>query len=247
VWRIDGLRTGFCLQLLVEPSTLDVTIPREARPLRADAVEDLSPALRRVLASQPEYAAWTPSRICLYYMETVHVGRIRVTERDPDKAPMIGVWTLAAVDAVGGVRKDVVLRLFTNTGRLERAAQVNGLDLRKVRSTVRDIAYEYDADAPPIGTRYQVKLSKTLLTWAGRRVSDSTRAKGPLSVEWRADSRRRGPMTARLVLTPEWSQAMVGSLQVEGEDELANAIRTSPIRFVGPAILGGGGQLAFGR
>jgi hypothetical protein len=247
VWQIDGLRTGFCVQLLVDPAQLDVTIPGASRPLRADAIEDLSPVLRTVVSNQPEYAAWTPSAVCLYYMETVDVGSLRVTERDPNKVPMIGVWTLAAADAAGGARKDVVLRFFTNNGRLERAGQVSGLDLRTVRSTVRDIANEDDATAPPIGTRYQLKLGKTLLTWDGRRVGDSTRASGPLSSEWRADSRRRGPMTARLVLTPEWTKAMVGSLQVEGEDDFADAIKASPIRFVGPAVLGGRGELAFGR
>jgi len=247
VWRIEGLRTGFCVQLLVDPQRLDVTIPGDARPLRADAIQDLNPVLRNVISNQPEFAGWTPSTICLYYMETVDLGSLRVSEQDPDKAPMIGVWSLAAADVAGGGRKDAVLRFFTNTGRLERAGQVNGLDLRKVRSTVRDIENDYDATAPPIGIRYQFKLGKTLLTWDGRRVSDSTRANGPVSSDWRADSRRRGRMTARLTLTPEWTKAMAGSLRVEGEDDFADAIKSSPVRFVGPAVLGGGGELAFGR
>ena len=247
VWQIEGLHTGFCVQLLIDPQQLDFAIPRDARPLRADAMADLNPLLRTVISSQPEFAAWTPSRLCLYYMETVDVGSLRVSERDPGKAPMIGVWALAAADAAGGARKEVVLRMYTNTGRLERAGQVNGLDLRKVRSTVRVLDNEDDASAPPIGIRYQLKLGKTLLTWDGRPVGDSTRANGPQSSEWRADSRRRGQMTARLTLTPEWTKAMVGSLRVEGEDAFANAIKASPIRFVGPAVQGGGGELAFGR
>ena len=247
VWQIKGLRAGFCVQLLIDPQKLDVAIPRSARPLRADAIDDLNPLLRGVITNQPEFAAWTPSRLCLYYMETVDVGSLRVTERDPSKAPMIGVWALAAADAEGGARKDVVLRLFTNTGRLERAGQVNGLDLRTVRSTVRDIGNEDDPSAAPIGIRYQLKLGKTLLTWEGREVDDSTRAVGPMSTEWRADSKRRGRMTARLTLAPEWTKAMAGSLRVEGEDDFADAIKASPIRFVGPVVVGGGGELAFGR
>lgn len=247
VWRIEGLRAGFCVQLMVDPVQLDVSLPRGARPLRADAIDDLSPALRSVVASQPEFAGWTPSTICLYYMETVDAGSSRVSQRNPSKAPMIGVWSLAAADSVGRGRKDVVLRLFTNTGRLERAAQVSGLDLREVRSTVRDIDDDEDATAPPIGIRYEFKLGKALLTWDGRRVSDSTRATGPVTTEWHADSRRHGPVAARLILTPQWTKAMVGVLRVEGEDAFADAIKASPIRFVGPAMVGGGGELAFGR
>ena len=220
---------------------------REARPVRADAVPDLSPALRSVLQEQPQYASWSPSQLCLYYMETVDVGSLRVSERTLTKVPLLGVWSLAAADVNGGARRDVVLRLFTNTGRLERAGQVNGLDLRKVRSTVELIENEDDPSAPPLGTRYEIQLGKTTLIWDGRQVTDSTQVSSAVTSEWRADSRRRGPMSARLVLRPRWTKAMVGSLRIEGEDVVADAIKASPVRFVAPAILGGGGDLTFGR
>jgi hypothetical protein len=233
------------VQLLVDPQQLGLTVPAEARPLRADAMEDLSPVLRTVVSTQPEFATWTPSTICLYYMETVDAGPQRVSERNPAKAPMIGVWALAAADVGGGARKDVVLRLFTNAGRLERAGEVAGLNIRTVRSTVRTILNE--ETGAPVGLRYQFKLGKTTLTWDGSPVSDSTRANGPVSSEWRAESRRGSQVTARLTLTPEWTKAMAGSLRVEGKDVFAKAIKASPIRFVGPAMQGGGGELAFGR
>ena len=220
---------------------------RESRPLRADAVPDLSPALKSVLQEQPQYASWSPSQLCLYYMETVDVGSLRVSERSPDKVPLLGIWSLAATDVNGGARRDVVLRLFTNTGRLERAGQVNGLDLRKIRGKVEEIENEDDPTAPPIGTRYELQMGKTIVIWDGRRVTDSTQASGTVTSQWRADSRRRGPMSARLVLRPQWTKAMVGSLRIEGSDDFADAIKASPVRFVAPAILGGGGALTFGR
>jgi hypothetical protein len=247
VRRIEGLQTGYCVQLLLDPAKLDVSIPQGARPLRADAVQDLSPVLRNVIANQPEFAGWTPSKICMYYMETVDVGSLRVTERNPEEAPMVGVWSLLAADGAADAPKEVALRLFTNNGRLERAAEVSGLDLRKVRSEVRTIPNEDDPAAPPIGVQRTVRLNKTLLTWEGRRVSDSARVRAPLTMEWRADSKRRGPMTARLALSAEWSKGMAGSLRVEGEDDFAEAVKASPVRFVGPAVMGGSGELAFGR
>jgi hypothetical protein len=247
VWTIQGLQTGYCVQLLLDPARLDVRIPSGTRPLRADAIEDLSPVLRTVVANQPEFAGWTPSKICMYYMQSVDVGSLRVSERDPAKAPMVGVWSLSAAEGAGNQARDIALRLFTNSGRLERAAEVSGLDLRKVDSDVRSIPNENDAQAPPIGIRRTVKLNKTLLTWEGRQVDDSTQASGPLTMLWRADSKRRGAMTARLALTPEWTKGMAGSLRVEGDDDFAEAVKASPIRFVGPAVIGGGGELAFGR
>lgn len=247
MWQIQGLQTGYCVQLLLDPTRLDVNIPQGARPLRADAIEDLSPALRTVVTHQPEFAGWTPSKICMYYVQSVDVGSLRVSERDPEKVPMIGVWSLSAAEGAGNEAQDVALRLFTNNGRLERAAEVSGLDLRKVESEVRSIPNENDAKAPPIGIRRTVKLNKTSLTWEGRQVDDSTRTEGSVTMLWRADSKRRGSMTARLALTPEWTRGMAGSLRVEGDDDFAEAVKSSPIRFVGPAVIGGGGQLAFGR
>jgi hypothetical protein len=247
VWRIEGLQTGFCVQLMLDPAKLHVSMPRGARPLRADAIEDLSPVLRNVVTHQPEYASWTPSKICMYYMQTVDVGSLRVSARDPQKAPMLGVWTISAAQGEGTAAHDVVLRLFTNSGRLERAGEVSGLDLRKVESEVRNLPNEDDPAAPPIGVRRSVRLKKTMLTWEGRQVDDSTKANGAVTVVWRADSKRRGPMTARLALTPEWTKGMAGSLRVEGDDDFAEAVKASPVRFVGPAVVGGNGELAFGR
>jgi hypothetical protein len=232
---------------LLDPSKLEVSIPRGARPLRADAIEDLSPVLRTVVSHQPEFAGWTPSKICMYYMRAVDVGALRVSARDPEKVPMVGVWSLSAAEGAGNTPRDVALRLFTNNGRLERAAEVSGLDLRKVDSEVRNIPNEHDASAPPIGVRRTVRLNKTLLTWESRQVDDSAKADGSLTLVWRAESKRRGPMTARLALSPEWTKGMAGSLRVEGDDDFAEAVKASPIRFVGPAVIGGTGRLAFGR
>jgi len=222
-------------------------MPKGARPLRADSMEDLSPVLRNVLTHQPEFASWTPSKICMYYMQSVDVGPVRVSARDPRKAPMVGVWSLSAAEGAGNAARDVALRLFTNNGRLERAAEVSGLDLRRVDSEVRSIPNENDASAPPIGIIRSVRLNKTLLTWEGRQVDDSAKANGPVTMVWRAESKRRGRMTARLALTPEWTRGMAGSLRVEGDNDFAEAVKASPIRFVGPAFLGGTGELAFGR
>jgi hypothetical protein len=235
------------VQLLVDPGKLDVAIPRGARPLRADSIEDLSPVLRNVITHQPEFAGWTPSKICMYYMQRVDAGTHRVRERNPEKAPMVGVWSLTAADRAGNTPRDVALRLFTNNGRLERAAEVSGLDLRRVEGEVRTIPNEYDASAPPIGVRRTVKLQRTLLIWEGRQVDDSTKTDSTVTVVWRADSKRGAPMTARLALRPVWTKGMAGSLKVEGKDDFAQAVKASPIRFVGPALVGGEGELAFGR
>lgn len=183
----------------------------------------------------------------MYYMQTVDVGSLTVTERDLEDVPMVGVWSLSAAEGPGNTVREVALRLFTNNGRLERAADLSGLDLRKVRTEVREIPNDNDASAPPIGILRTVRLNKTLLTWEGRQVDDSSQAQGALTHVWLARAKGRGTVTARLTLAPTWTKGMAGSLRVQGDDDLAEAVKASPIRFVGPAVLGGGGELAFGR
>jgi hypothetical protein len=50
-----------------------------------------------------------------------------------------------------------------------------------------------------------------------------------------------------VTFTPEWSRPLVGVLSVEGKDDLAKALKASPIRFVGPRYYGGKGELRFSR
>lgn len=209
-------------------------------------MEDLSPVLQTVISNQPEAAAWTPSNICMYFVRTVDLGSRRISESKPDKLPMVGVWSLTAADS-SGVAREIALRFFTNHGGLERAGRMDGFDLRRVRTKVRSIPNDHDPEAPPIGLQREVRLNKAILIWEGRRVDDSTRAAEPVATEWRGNSDRRGPVTARLVLTPEWTKGMAGSLRILGDDDFAESVKASPIRFVGPALLGGGGELVFGK
>jgi hypothetical protein len=44
-------------------------------------------------------------------------------------------------------------------------------------------------------------------------------------------------------VAPTSSRSMIGSLIVQGDDDLAKALRSSPIRYVGPNYRGGGGEL----
>lgn len=244
VWRLEGLQTGFCVQLLLDPSKLDPQMTGGARPARADAVADLHPALRNVIATQPEFASWSPSTLCLYYVSTVDAGPFKVSGSNPAKAPLIGAWSVAATEGKG--TRHVALTAFTNYGRLQRAAGLEKLELKRIRSEVDSVMDEEAPEPLRIGTRFRIRLGKAHLIWDGRLTDDSTRAAGPASSEWLVPGSGRRTV-ARVSLSPDWTRAMVGSLRVEGKGDFAEALKASPIRFVGPAFTGGGGEFAFGR
>lgn len=244
-WQLERLHQGFCVQLLVDPADVARRLPRDARPLAAEQATDLHASIESIVASQPEFASWAPARLCLFYFDGVQAGGRRVSHKERRKAPMLALWTVAAVEPTGQ-RGDVALEIFTNNSRLERTAEDANVDLRVARTTVGDVP-EDDEGRPSPDDRYEIRIGKTLITWDGRPAGDSTPQGPPFACAWRAEGRRGGWVEGSLTVHPSMTGGMIGSLKVSGKGELADALRKSPIRFVGPGYQGGSGSLAFHR
>lgn len=253
VWQLQDLRSGFCVQLLVDSGTVARGLPPEFHPIRADQLSDLHPTLRGVVQNQPEYASWIPSKLCLYYFGDVDAGAARVQSKDSRKAPLLAAWTAAAAEVGSGTRRDVALEFVSGSGRLSRAAQRAGVNMIEARSVIGMVPFVSEEGVPSSDSRYQLKIGKTLITWDGRAVGDGTRVDKPIEADWLARGRRSETSRridwwhARLLLTPAWSRGMAGSLRVQGNDDFAKVLRASPIRFVGPLFSEGRGELHFER
>jgi hypothetical protein len=253
VWELENLRSGFCVQLLVDSSTVARGLTPDLRPVRADQVSGLHPALHGVVQNQPEYASWIPSRLCLYYFTGIDAGATRVQSKDSRKAPLLAAWTAPAVEVRSGARREVALQFVSGSGRLSSAAQRAGVNLIEARSVIGMVPFVSEEGVPSSDSRYQLKIGKTLITWDGRPVGDSTRVEKPIEADWLArgrrseTSRRSDWWHARMLLEPAWSRGMAGSLRVQGKDDFAKALKASPIRFVGPLYSQGRGELRFER
>jgi hypothetical protein len=216
------------------------------RALPAEGMEDLHPALRSEIAVQPEFAAWSPSRLCLFYFGRVDAAGMRVGNDNPRKAPLLGIWTVAATDPASGARLDLALEMFTNSSRLESAGRLAGLNVREVRTTV-GVVPEDEEGRPSNEDRYTLRVGKTLITWDGRPATDSAPTTAPAVDSWRAEGRRGGWVTGSFTLTARMTGGMIGSLKVEGKDALATMLKKSPMRFVGPWYRGGSALLSLSR
>lgn len=246
VWRLDELHQGFCVQFLVEPAAMARQIPEGVRILPAEDTEDLHPALRNEIAGQPEFAAWSPSRLCLYYFGRVDAAGMRVRNDNPRKAPLLGIWTVAATAPASGERQDVALEMFTNSSRLESSGRLAGLNFREVRTTI-GVVPEDEEGRPSDEDRYTLRVGKTLITWDGRPAADSAPMEAPAAASWRAEGRRGGWVNGSFTLTARMTGGMIGSLKVEGKDALATMLKKSPMRFVGPWYHGGSAVLSLSR
>jgi hypothetical protein len=240
IWALEGLRAGYCISFLTDPASARDELDKSLRLLRADGDSALHPALRQVIQSQPEFAAWSPSSLCFYYTDAVRLGSRRIVEHDARKAQMLGIWSIGAVEQGSQIRRDLVLGMYASRERLRTAAAADLVQLEEAEAAFR-------AGADTVGDQYSQRIGKTLLVWIGRTAGDSARVPQPVRESWRVPGRRRMVWSADLSLMPTWARDLVGSLRVEGKGDLAKSLRASPIRFVGPFYHGGRGQLRFSR
>jgi len=106
------------------------------------------------------------------------------------------------------------------------------------------------ADRVPGGTedRYELKVGKTLIMFEGHAAPDSTLLTAPVEESWVFAGTRGGVVWRILAaLQPTSTRALVGALRIQGKDDLAMALRASPIRLVGPIYSGGTGEILFSR
>lgn len=229
------------MRFLLNPSQAPKFPKNDFLLLRADQDPSLHPALRQVIATQPEFRSWAPSRLCFYYLDAIQIGDHREADKKHQKPQLLAMWSLATVAVATKAQRDFIVDLYGGRGGMGRAAEGTGVPMEEVRA---DVAAAVDT----VPDAYSVKIGKTLLVWNGRPARDSTRVTQPLVESWSiVGLRNLGIWQTELELGPQWSQPLVGSLRVEGKGDLAKALKASPIRFVGPLYRGGGAKLRFRR
>ena len=243
-WRLKGLRTAFCIQFLMDSASDALEdLPPGYRPVPASEAADLHLSLRGVVQEQPEFAAWSPSRLCFEAVDTVQTAEFTLADRSGRHPQLFATWTVLAA-APGGHAGDVALRLFANSDRLIRSARLAGQKVREARVAVGLVPSVDEDGVPSSDERFQVKVGGTTITWDGPPARERTAVREPWAIGWAATGAKDGVVSGEVVLSPVSSRAMVGSLKVDGKDAFAKALRASPTRFAGPAYQGGGGSIS---
>jgi len=245
-WEIRGLRRAFCVQFLLDSVADGIgSLPAGYRLVPAGRIRNLHPSLRDVV-SQPGMASWSPSRLCLYALDSVRASQFNLTNHNGRKPHLLAVWSVAAADSTGAPR-DVALEVYAGSGNMVRSARLVEQSMHEGRLSVGRVPGEDDNGVPRTDQRFQVKLGKTTVTWDGHPAGDSAAVQGRVESGWLADGTRGRTVTGRVVLQPAFSRAMAGSLKVDGKGDLAEALRASPTRFAGPEYFGGTGVVLLGH
>jgi len=242
-WNLVGLRTGFCIDFLMDSTAATKQVRKVDKGylvVPARHYVRLNPALEGLVGRRPEFAQWIPASVCIISADEVTVGGRTVTDDDPEKRQMVGFWGIAARPANQLLSDSIMVVpvLFTNNHKIDRNSELQGLKVDTVEEDRGD-----EPDKP--GDRfYEVRVKKADIHWTGHMAGTPAAAeprtwtlmfKGNGSIPWFADVR----------LEPGEQQFVVGSLRIQGKDDLAKALKASPIRMQGPAFWGGSGSFSF--
>lgn len=183
-WVLKGLRTAFCIQFLMDSASDALEdLPPGYRPVPASEAADLHLALRGVVQEQPEFAAWSPSRLCFEAVDTVQTAEFTLADRSGRHPQLFATWTVLAA-APGGPAGDVALRLFANSDRLIRSARLAGQKVREARVAVGLVPSEDEDGVPSADERFQVKVGGTTVTWDGPQSRERAVVREPWAITW---------------------------------------------------------------
>lgn len=232
VWSLDTLRSGFCINFLVDPATAARRTFSGVIPVPAASTDSLHPALRRVVQSSPEFASWIPEQFCILQFSSVRIGSRVLRDSKHGRPQVVGTW---AMSALPGAPRSVVL--LTTNSRLSSSVKYLGVDVDVIKAAFGKVPESTD-------DRYEIRYSGTTLTWDGHATGDSTAAP-PMDRRWNAAARNGRVLRVQERLDAAGARMLVGALRVEGKGELARALIGSPIRYVGPLVWGGSGSITF--
>ncbi len=243
-WSLQGLHAGLCISFLVDSAAAARRISRDYHPRPARGMTGLNPAVQRT-AQEGEYGNWTPSNFCLFYGDSLRMGNT-VLSRDKIRSyqdrQLLAVWLLAVEPDEGQGSPDLYYTPGIMTSDWQAGQRAQSVLIR---------ADHVDAEAgkSPDSTeddRYEVKVGKSTLIWDGH-LADSAQAGESRRQVWVTPGFRGARSLAEVSLQPDSSQAVAGLLRIEGKGDLADALRASPIRMVGPFVWGGTLNLRFLR
>jgi hypothetical protein len=239
-WLLEDARGSFCIWYLTDPAVAPKLAPKGTTLAPAGTGAELPAAVVRVIRDEPQFAAWIPAMICVGRYGAVTVDGETAVRARADRSILLMTHAIAAAAPRGQSGAAwYLLELSTDNGNVARLAE--GVGIRTERRELDVLPAREGGDA--IMT---IQVEKAKLIWSGHPTGESrVEATQPMSFglagmrtsNWRLDAS----------FTPDSSHLVVGQLRVEGKDDLAKALKASPIRWVGPIVAGGRGEWLFTR
>lgn len=231
-WSLEGNRGSYCIWYLADPDLARRMVPSGTTLLPAGTGRGLPPLLARTVQDEPRFAQWIPGAICLgSYQRVTSDGRTLAAGK-ADRPVIVATSSLAAREARGfPSASSYLIDFMTDQRSLARAADDAGFGMSGIKVITRTRVGEDDPEV-------SITVDGVHITWSGHAIGDSgvgtTR-----SVSFGYASGRGSRWLIELESAPASSRLMVGTLEVDGRNTLAKALKASPGRAIGPEESGG--------
>lgn len=241
VWSLHGVEFSACVEFLIEPAQAAGLLTEGFRTVPAASFTPLSPVLAREVARDVALGAWVPSRVCFAESRSISVAdRSYSMENERE---VVGYWGIAATRSAGAPRLDqwFLAQLWANDWHVEKLTEAAYIPMQVFKRALEPVPES-------VNHRYEIRIGKTILSWSGQVVGrDSTPATPTPPASLIFEGQRHIGWNATVSSDPQWSRFLPGVLNVQGKDDLAQALKASPIRMFGPMYWGGDARVEFSR
>jgi hypothetical protein len=238
-WTLQHIRSGWCVDFLMDPASAGERLPSGYKPLAASSVE-LRNGLRRLVTDEPTYAAWIPASFCAFYADTITIDGRQVSDKSLKEAQAFAWWSIAATNdrSQDSASHGAVVLLASSNWRTQKPAEAALLPVMKAEMQLAKVPESTD-------DRYEFSLGKTQIIFDGHPAVDSVGVPFALNQRFASTGLRGTSWHMSVEFRDLSARPLVGAFRVEGKDDLAKALRASPVRFVGPVYDGGSGTVSF--
>lgn len=239
-WQLDDSRGSFCVWYLADPALAPDIAPKGTLFAPAGTGSGLPAALARLVRDEPQFGSWIPAAICIGRYGRVTVDGEVAAQAKGDRAVLVMTHAIAATAPRGQEGAGYfLLELATDNRTLAGVAEDVGLRVEQ-REIARVPSREGGDDA------WHFQMEKAKLVWSGHPTGEP-RVEATRTMSFGLAGLRTSSWLLEATSAPDTVRLLVGQLRVEGKDDLAKALKASPIRAVGPLEQGGRSEWRFTR
>lgn len=237
-WTLEGNQGSYCIWYLADPALAVDLVPSSVTLKPAGTGAGLPRIVANYIRDEPQFAQWIPGSVCIgYYDRVTSEGKTLATSK-PDRPVVIATSALWAQDPRGITEAGSYLVSFlTNERSIAKAGQDLGFNMNDLRLNRRPHAPEEDPEI-------SIEFDGVQIIWSGHAVRDSS-VGTTRSVSFGYAGARTTSWLVQLEAIPAATRLMAGALEVVGRNTLAKALKTSPVRAIGPEESGGTATFMF--
>ena len=244
LWVFPQVEFYACVDFLMAPDLATRQLPQGFQVIPAASFAPLSPLLHREVEGDTAYGGWIPAQVCFIESPTVDIGG---SVFSPDKKmgarELIGYWAIAASRTGGAPALDqwYVAQYWTNDWRVRKRSESAFIPMTVFKRNLVKVPESTNQN-------YSVTIGKTVLSWKGQMSGrDSTAVGESRATTQIFDGKRSIRWAGVASLAPRWMRHLPGVFNIQGKDDLAKALKASPIRMFGPMYWGGDARVEFTR